>query len=383
MKLVLYFTFALLVLNSSPLAYGAKRKLVTNLETIEGALIRHLLDEPDSAQKIALMESFSTKYPAHESTSWILGELQSAYLKSSLFEKAITAGSAILAKDPDDILIASATLKAAEGTRNPALVRQWAITASVTARRLIASIPPADAQEAAAWQTDVEYSKQVEAYCDYAIYLLANQTGDLTQRLELADLLKKHSPNSAYNSLLRPQLFFAFQQAGHHSRALALAEEDIRTNVNSDDMLLYAAGKAYERQDKSKALAYAKRLVDTLPARPLPKGADAVEWTRDKGKKLGLAHWLLGIIASSEQRWGDADTHLRAALPNVGHNKAIEAETLYHLGLANHRIGDAKKDRSRIIDSIRFNQQCAALAGNFQGQARQNAISLRSQYHIQ
>ena len=68
--------------------------------------------------------------------------------------------------------------------------------------------------------------------------------------------------------------------------------------------------------------------------------------------------------------------------PNAGHNQGIAAETLYHFGWANHRIGDAKNDKNRILESIRFNQQCASLAGNFQAQAMQNAVSLRSQYHI-
>jgi hypothetical protein len=89
------------------------------------------------------------------------------------------------------------------------------------------------------------------------------------------------------------------------------------------------------------------------------------------------------MIASGEQRWPDADIHLRAALPNIGHNKGMAADALYHLGVANHRIGDARNDRNRILDSIRFNQQCASLAGNFQAQAKENVVSLRSQYHLQ
>ena len=379
----LYLTFAVLALLLGAPAHGAKRKLVTNLETVEGALLKHLLDEPDAAGKIALMESFASKYPVHESTTWILGELQTAYFKASQFDRAIGAGVAILSKDPDDIIIANANLKAAEGAGNPTLIRQWAISASMTARRLITAFRPADPEGAATWQADVDYSKQVETYCDYAIYALALQAGDLTQRVELADLLKRHSPDSPYIALLRQQLFIAFQQAGHHARALALAEEDIKTTANNEDMLLYAASKAYERQEKSKVTIYARRLLDTLPAKPAPPGINEPDWARNKAMKLGLAHWMLGMIASNEHRWPDADAHLRAALPNIGYQKGIAAEALYHLGMANHRIGDARNDKNRIIESIRFNQQCAMLAGSFQAQAKQNVVSLRSQYHIQ
>ena len=64
----LYLTFAAVALLLGAPAHGAKRKLVTNLETVEGALLKHLLDEPDAAGKIALTESFAAKYPVHEST---------------------------------------------------------------------------------------------------------------------------------------------------------------------------------------------------------------------------------------------------------------------------------------------------------------------------
>ena len=51
--------------------------------------------------------------------------------------------------------------------------------------------------------------------------------------------------------------------------------------------------------------------------------------------------------------------------------------------MANHSIGDARNDKNRIIESIRFNRQCATLAGNFHAQAKRNVVSLRSQYDIQ
>lgn len=380
MNRLLYLAVALLL--AIP-AYGAKRILVTNLDTAEGVLIKHLLDETDAAWKVTLMEAFVAKHPNHVSTTWIQGELQTGYTKAGLFDKALAIGTAILLKDPDDVAVANANLKAAEGTRNPALVREWALTASKTARRLISTPSPTDAAGAAAWQADVEYSKQVETYCDYALYSLATQAPDLAQRIELIDLLRSHSPTSSYNAMLRSQLFVAYQQAGHHARALALAEEDIRTNGNNDDLLLYATTKAYEKSDKGKVTVYAKRIIGTLPGKPAPAGVSDADWARSKAQKIGMAHWMLGMIASAEQRWPDADIHLRAALPNVAHNKGMAADALYHLGVANHRIGEAKNDKNRILDSIRFNQQCASMAGNFQAQAKENVVSLRSQYHLQ
>jgi tetratricopeptide (TPR) repeat protein len=383
MNRLICLTFTAIVLLPAPDVHGAKRKLTTDMETIEGALLKHLLDEPDPAQKTALMESFTVKYASHGSATWILAELQAAYIKTNRFEKAIAAGEKILAADPDDVVIANATLKAAEGTKNPELVRKWAITASVTARRIITSFRPLDAEGAAAWHADVEYSKHAAAYADYTLYVLALHSRDPAQLVELGELLKSQSPTSEYIALLRSQLFVSYQQAGNHTRALMIAEEDIKANSKNEDMLIYAASKAYERQDKGKVTVYAKRLLDTLPLKPAPAGISDPDWTRQKNSRLGLAHWMLGMLASKEQRWPDADAHLRAALPNVVNNRGINAETLFHLGLANYKIGEAKSDRNRIVDAIRFNQECSVLAGNFQAQAKQNVVSLRSQYHLQ
>ena len=189
------------------------------------------------------------------------------------------------------IIIANANLKAAEGAANPTLVRQWEISASMTARRLITAFTPADPDGAAAWQVDVDYGKQVETYCDYTIYALALQAGDLTQRVELADLLKRHSPASPYIALLRQQPFIAFRQAGHHARALALAEEDI---------LLHAASKAYERQEKSKVTIYARRLLDTLPAKPAPRSPPAVTKKESPPRLCIIWAWRTTASATRE-----------------------------------------------------------------------------------
>ncbi|MFN0107055.1 MAG: tetratricopeptide repeat protein [Bryobacteraceae bacterium] len=383
MNRLLCITFTAVSLLLVPAADAAKRKLPTDFSSAEGSLIKHLMGEPDAAKKTALMEDFVAKNPTHDSTPWVFGELQTAYMKAGQFDKALAAGEKVLAGDPDDVVIANANLKAAEGAKNPALIRKWAVAASAAARRIITSAKPADADEAAAWQANVDYAKQVDTYGDYALYALALQTTDSAQRIEIGESLVRQSPESQYATLMRPHLSIAYQQAGNHARALAVAEDDIKSNSNNEDMLLYAASKAYERQDKPKAIVYAKRLIDTLPAKPVPQGMNEADWTRNKNLKLGMAQWMLGVIASNEQRWVEADSHLRTALPNVSHSKEITAETLFHLGLSNYKLGEAKKDKNRILEALKFNQQCAAIVSNFQAPAKKNVAAIRSQYHIQ
>lgn len=375
MAVFLFFT--------APGAEAAKRHLAVDTESPEGVLLKQLTDEGDAAKKLTLMEEFSAKHPNHESATWVLGEMQTQYLKANQFAKALAAGEKVLAADPDDVPIAHGNLKAAEGLKDQAAIRKWAVTTSDAARRAAKAPKPQAEDEVANWQANVTFATQVDAYCDYVLYAQAVQAPAPAQRIELGELLASRSPASEYNKQLRPQLFIAYQQAGNQEKALAIAEQELQKNDTNDDMLIFAASKAYERQDKAKATAYAKRLVEILPAKAAPQGVSEADWTKNKNLKLGLSRWMLGVIASGEQKWADADTHLRAALPLVKENKDLTAETLFHLGLANFKLGDPKGDKNRILDALKFNSQCAAIPGNYQAQAKKNVAAIRSQYGIQ
>ena len=372
MTRLLFFTLALAsVFFPSPLE-ASKRKLVSDTENTEGALIRYFISTPAPPDKVVLMESFVDKYPNHISTTWVLAELQAIYVKAGKFDQAIAAGDKILAVDPDDLAIAQENLRAAEATKDLSKIRQCAKVALHAAKRLRKSQPE-----------DPSFVQQVESYADYTLYSVATSAPSPVQRTEWMEQFAREHPESLYAPRIRPQLFAAYQQAGHHARALQLAEEELKSGANNADMLFYAATRAYEKHDKGKVTVYAKRLLETLPAAPAPQGIPAADWSRNKHLKIGIARWMLGVLASQEQRWPDADLHLRAALPLVGQNKDIHAETLYHLGLVNLKLGEARQDTKRLADAVRFNQLCAAIPGAFQSQAKQNAASIRSQYHLQ
>ncbi len=372
MTRLLFFSLALTsVFFSSPLE-ASKRKLVSDTDNTEGALIRYFISVPPPPYKAGLMESFATQYPQHVSTTWVLGELQALYIQAGKFDQAIAAGDRILAVDPDDLVIAQENLRAAEATKDPAKIRRAANVALTAAARLHASP-----------QEDASFVKQVATYAEYTLYNVASNATPTDRRTEWLEEFAREHPRSPYTPRIRPDLFAAYQHAGHHTRALQLAEEDLRAGTNNADMLLYAATRAYEKRDKTKVTLYAKRLLETLPATPAPQGITDADWSRNKQLKLGIARWMLGVLASQEQRWPDADLHLRAALPLVGQNKDIHAETLYHLGIVNLKLGEARQDTKRLADAVRFNQLCAGIPGTFQSQAKQNAASIRSQYHLQ
>jgi len=361
---------------------AAKRHLNVNTETPEGIKLKALTDEEDAAKKLALMEQFVAEHPKNDSTTWVLGEMQTMYLAKNEFDKAIAAGEKVLAEDPEDIAIAHSGLKAAEGKKDAALIKKWAMATSATAKRAAAAPKPADAEEAEAWTAAVAYAKQNDAYSEYALYVAALQSTSPATRIDLGETLEKQNPASQYVGMLRPYLANSYQQAGNAAKALETAELALQTDPENDDMLLYAASKYYEAKNPAKWTPYAKKLAETLPAKPAPQGVAEAAWNQNKSLKIGVANWMLGVAASNEQRWADADTYLRVALPNVQADKGLTAETLFHLALANYRIGDPKKDRKRIDEALKFNNQCAAIASPFQAQARKNIAVIKTAYKI-
>jgi len=52
------------------------------------------------------------------------------------------------------------------------------------------------------------------------------------------------------------------------------------------------------------------------------------------------------------------------------------------VGLANFRLGE-KGDINRILDAVRFNEQCIAIPGPYQSRAKTNLAHIRKNYRIE
>lgn len=373
---------ALLLIFAMP-GEAAKRRLTVDTDHPEGVLLKQATDETDAGKRLALLEEFVGKYGKHESATWALAEMQAEYLKQGAFDKALAAGEKVLADDADDVPVAQGNLKAAEGKKDAALMKKWALATSDAARRVAQSAKPAGEEDAKHWEANVAYAKQVDTYCDYVLYAQAIQATAPADKISLAELLAERSPGSEYNQQLRGPLFVAYQQAGNLDKAQAVAEAELKKNDTNDDMLIFAAGRAYGKQEKAKAAGYARRLIEVMPGKTAPQGMNEADWTKNVNLKVGVARWMLGMIAAGEQKWTEVDTQLRAALPLVKENRELTAETLFHLGLANFKLGDPKGDKKRILDALQFNSQCAAIPGTYQAQARKNVAAIRGQYRIQ
>ena len=354
-----------------------------NAQTPEGQLLTQASQESDPAKKVALLEEFFGKYPDHETATFAYAQAVPAYVALQNYPKALEAGEKLLAKQPENVHMAHECLKAAEASKDPAAVIKWAGLTSQCARKAAAKPKPQDADEAEEWKQEVDYAKQVDVYTEYALYATALQTADPKQRIALAQTLRQQNPASEYLPKVVNQEFLAYQQVGDNAAAAALAEKVVQTDQSNEDMLL-AVANSYTEQKKEpeKVLEYSQKVVDLLASKPAPEGVSPADWEKKKKLSTGLAHFLMGVTYAGQNKFPQADKSMRAALPLIEENEQLKAGTLFHLGVANYRMGDTAGDNAQILEAYRFTQQCAAIKGPYQAVAQKNLAGIRAKYHI-
>jgi hypothetical protein len=57
----------------------------------------------------------------------------------------------------------------------------------------------------------------------------------------------------------------------------------------------------------------------------------------------------------------------------------MSAETLFYLGLANYQVGRQTIDKRKILEGAKFSEECAAIPGQFQARAYENAKAMRKE----
>lgn len=139
-----------------------------------------------------------------------------------------------------------------------------------------------------------------------------------------------------------------------------------------------AANTAITHQQNDRALALAKKSLAVLEANPpKPAGLEQADWEKRRTLAIGTAHWIAGIAEANKNDFFSADKDLRAALPVVKDKPEMSAATLFYLGLSNYQIGRQTLNKSQILQGAKYSEQCAAIPGQYQARAYENAKAMR------
>jgi Mor family transcriptional regulator len=345
-----------------------------NAEKPDGKLLQQIMQENDAGKRTALMEQYTTEFGQSKDLPWVLEQLQAAYVKANDPDKIIATGDKLLTADPDDPGAAMQCLKAAEGKKDPSLIRKYAAATSAAARKMAAAPQPKETDEVATWKASVDYAKQVDSYADYALYRAAAESRDPKVAIELGETLRQQSPSSDYTSKLAQPLFIAYRQADP-AKAIAFAEQILTTDQSSEDMLLVVADSyAQQNKEPAKIHAYSAKIAEIMAAKPKPEGISDTDWNNRKTVVTGLAHYMNGKLYYMEKNYAKADTELRAALPMAESNAAMKPEVLFFLGFSNYQL---KKPQ----DAANYYKACAAIKSQYQAGAQKSLLGIKNEYH--
>lgn len=352
-----------------------QHKLSIDIETDEGKLLHRLEEQENPLQKRQIMEEFVAKYPKHAGVPWVYGQLQPIYLKDGQFDRVLEAGEKALAVDPDNPDLAYNNLKAAEGKKDPELVKTWSARTSQSARKII----DAGKQATDTDKKTLDYARQLDIYTEYSVYALALQVTDPAQTIDLTENLEQRNPKSQYLPKLSGKYLNALRQAGQGEKAGVRAEQLAAIDPNNEDALLIAADWYLQKKNQpEKVIAYSTKLLKLLQDKPKPEGLSDQDWKRKRDSFLGLGYWMPGVTYSAQGQFKDADQWLRLALPYLADDQ-LRAMGLFHLGLANYQLGKAAKNKARMQEGLKYSEESAALASPLQVQALKNVQVIRAE----
>ncbi|HWE00226.1 MAG TPA: hypothetical protein VG345_14340 [Bryobacteraceae bacterium] len=140
------------------------------------------------------------------------------------------------------------------------------------------------------------------------------------------------------------------------------------------------ADSAMTRQQNDRALSLAKKSLSVLEANPAkPAGLDQADWDKRRTLAIGTAHWIAGVVEANKNEFFAANKDLRAALPVAKDRNEMYAADLFFLGLSNYQIGRQTVNKGQILEGAKFSQQCAAIPGQYQERAFENAKAMRKE----
>ena len=335
-------------------------------QTTELWVLKEMMLQSTPETRLALLGQFRGDFRKAELIPWAYDQICEAFEAAGQLDRALQAGEHLLALDPLAIEIAQKGLKLAEKKQDAALVRKWAETAGRVAESVLAT-PQAG-------KSRIESARSVLLYTDYLAYSAILGTADpATKRERVEEFLRCHK-DSAYRSAAEDLYLETYRQAGDAKKTLEAAKRILEQDDSNVVALTVVAESYLEKEnDPKKLLAYATRIMALLDRQQKPEGPAGAEWFKKKAALTGRAHWMIGTAAMQQEKFGQADRSIRAALPSLKGDSRMTSAALFYLGWANYRMG-------KFSDAIRFNKECILVNGPYRQHAEKNLQVIQAEF---
>ena len=360
----------LLALCLIPLAgmAGVKKPSIDS-NTAEGKLLLKAQAESDLSRRMMLLELFPELFPTSPSVEFVWSELQARYHQAGRLDKALGAGSNVLAANPNNLEAACLNWRIAADTKDPALTRVWMNQAGYVAERALKTPDPEMTK------ATVECGQSAREALDFEVYKAAFTAKNPADRVRLLEEFLRMRPQTPRAGEIEVATFLAYREMGDSAKALAAAEKLVAHNDTREDAMLLVAESTFKGgKDPNRVLSLSRKVIERLKNAPQPEGVSAADWAHTKTAGLTQANYMIGAVSFQAEKWDVADQSFRAALPGLT-DARFRAEVLSSLGWANYKLRN-------VSDAIKFYVDCTNIPGPLQQAAAKTLNTITAEYQI-
>jgi tetratricopeptide (TPR) repeat protein len=353
----------------SSVARAGAKKPVIDPDTPEGRLLERVQTEADNSKRLMLLELFPELFPTSPAVESVWSEIQLRYHQAGRLDKALTAGSNVLSRNPNNLEAACLNWRIAADMKDAALTAVWMGQAGYIAERTLKTPDPDLSKATLECGASARQANEFEAY---KTAVTAKNPADRIKLLE--EYLKTH-PSTTHAGDIEITLFLAYREVGDSAKALAAAEKLVaHDDTREDAMLLVAESYFKSGKDPERVASLSRKAINRLNTAEKPDGLSAADWARNKATELTQAHYMIGSVSFQAEKWEAADQAFRAALPGLT-DPRFRAEVLNSLGWANYKL-------KNVSDSIKFYIDCTNIPGPLQQAAAKTLNTITAEYRI-
>jgi len=346
---------------------GAKPPI--DLNTPEGRLLDKVQTESDLSKRLVLLELFPELFPSSPSVEYVFSELQARYFQAGKLEKALGAGTNVLAHNSNNLEAACLNWRIAADMKDPGLTAVWMALTGNVAERVLKTPDPEMSKATVECGTNARQANEFDAY--KAAYTAKNPA----ERVKLLEEFLKTHPKTPHAGDIEIAVFLAYREQGDANKVLAAAEKLVAHNDTREDAMLLVAESYFKSgRDPNTVVSLSKKAIDRLSTAEKPDGLSAADWARNKATELTQANYMIGSISFQSEKWETADQAFRAALPGLT-DPRFRAEVLNSLGWANYKL-------KNVSDSIKFYIECTNIPGPLQQAASKTLNTITAEYRI-
>jgi len=351
------------------LGWADVKKPAIDSNTPEGRLLQKAQAESDLSRRMMMLVLFPELFPASPAVEFVWTELQARYHQAGKLDKALGAGSNVLASNPNNLEAACLNWRIAADTKDSRLTAVWMAQAGHVAERVLKT-PDSEMSKAT-----IECGQSAREAIDFEAYKVAYTTKNPAERVKLLEEFLKNHPQTSRAGDIEVATFLAYREMGDSAKALAAAERLVAHNDTREDAMLLVAEATFKGgKDPNRVVSLSKKAIERLKNAEAPEGVSAADWARTKTAGLTQAYYMIGSVSFQTEKWDVADQSFRAALPGLS-DPRFRAEVLNSLGWANYKLRN-------VADAIKFYVDCTNIPGPLQQAAAKTLNTITAEYQI-